>query len=201
MQHGSISRDSGSAPTKQHLRAEVRARRGGMGDAERQTAATALTSHLIELVTSLGARSLASYSSMPQEPATGPFNEWALSEGIEVLLPVSLPDSQLGWTRHNGGESVVGRHGITEPAGPVEDAAALDRCDLLLIPACAYSPTGMRLGWGMGYYDRCLARLGGGTPVYAVVFDDDVYPELPSDPHDVPVTGAVTPAGVRLAKQ
>lgn len=183
--------------SKAAIRRSVRARRIGMPQADRAYATNQLTTRLTELVQSVGARSLAAYSAVLSEPDTGPFLEWALAHGIDVLLPASLQDSQLDWVRYTGPEGLVhGRHGIAEPEGPRLGGGAPAGVDLMLVPACAVDVAGTRLGWGMGYYDRCLAQLPATVPVYAVVFDDDRYPALPRDPHDVPVTGAVSPGAV-----
>ncbi len=57
----------------------------------------------------------------------------------------------------------------------------------------AVDESGVRLGRGGGSYDRALAHLPPETPVVAVVYDTEVVPELPSDPHDHRVGFALTP--------
>jgi len=69
--------------------------------------------------------------------------------------------------------------------------------DAVICPAAAVDDSGTRLGWGGGFYDRFLGDLPAGTPVFALVFDDDVVSELPCAQHDVPVWGVVTPSGSR----
>ena len=188
-------REQANDDSKATIRSRVRSRRVAMSPRDRARATGQLTEQLIALTERLGARSLACYSAVSSEPDTGPFLEWAAGAGLEVLLPVSLAGSQLDWVRFEGpGALVPGRHGIAEPAGPRLGPDAASRCDLMLVPACAVDDRGTRLGWGMGYYDRCLAALPAATPVYAVVFDEDRFERLPRDPHDVPVTGAVSPS-------
>ena len=66
----------------------------------------------------------------------------------------------------------------------------------MLAPALAVDATGHRLGQGGGSYDRALARTD--APVLAVVFDDELIAEVPTEPHDRLVSGVLTPvAGVR----
>jgi 5-formyltetrahydrofolate cyclo-ligase len=65
---------------------------------------------------------------------------------------------------------------------------------VVLVPALAVDRRGRRLGRGGGYYDRTLASLAG--PAYAVVYDDEVVEEVPVEPHDVAVAGALTPSGL-----
>lgn len=188
--------DSISA-AKQQLRAEVRARRKSLTPEQRAEAAGTLTQQLIALVRQTGARSVSCFLSLPSEPDTSGFLTWAKESGIEVLLPTSLEGFQLGWIRPSGEGTVTGAHGIDEPLGEQLPGDAVGGVDLMLIPAAAVDDGGMRLGWGLGYYDRCLARLSTPPPVYAVVHDFDVVPSVPADLHDTPVDGVVTPTQVR----
>ena len=64
------------------------------------------------------------------------------------------------------------------------------------MPALAVDGAGIRLGRGGGSYDRALARVPAGVPVVALLFPDEILPALPREPHDHPVTAALTPAGL-----
>lgn len=65
--------------------------------------------------------------------------------------------------------------------------------DLIFIPALAVDKSGQRLGKGKGYYDRALADLEDVAPVIAVVFDDEIIDEVPTEDHDHPVDAVVSP--------
>ena len=52
---------------------------------------------------------------------------------------------------------------------------------------------GIGLGWGRGYFDKTLGSMENRPPVYAVVYDSEVLDEIPTDLHDQPVDGIVTP--------
>ena len=67
---------------------------------------------------------------------------------------------------------------------------------VLLVPAAAVDRSGMRMGWGRGYFDKTLGSMDRRPPVFAVVFDDELLDALPSEPHDERVDGVVTPSGV-----
>ena len=186
-----------SRADKAEVRRAVRTLRAAMPPAVHNHATQALTEHLTALTKRLGARSVACYFPVEHEPDTVPFLMWATGAGIEVLLPVSLEGSRLDWVHFSEVANVVyGRHKILEPQGPRLGETAFSHADLVFVPACAVDTQGTRLGWGMGYYDRALARLPLETPIYAVVFDTDFVAFLPREPHDVPVTGVVTPAGI-----
>ena len=183
---------------KAAVRREVRERRRAMPDPDRRAAAAALTERLAALAGDLGARRIASYAPRPDEPDVSGFTAHALAAGLEILLPVSQGDRSLAWAHAHESEHAPGLHGILEPAGDRLPPETIRTADLVLVPACAVDHGGTRLGWGLGYYDRALALLEPGTPVYAVVFDEDVCPALPREPHDAPITGVVTPGGLRV---
>jgi 5-formyltetrahydrofolate cyclo-ligase len=61
------------------------------------------------------------------------------------------------------------------------------------VPAAAVDATGMRLGWGRGYYDKTLGSMERCPPVYAVIFDSELVDEVPRERHDQAVDGVVTP--------
>ena len=51
----------------------------------------------------------------------------------------------------------------------------------------------MRLGQGGGCYDRALARVPVGTFTCTLLYDEELVDEVPTAPHDRPVTAVVTP--------
>ncbi|MDX2375909.1 5-formyltetrahydrofolate cyclo-ligase [Microbacterium sp. LRZ72] len=184
-----------TAAAKNALRVQLRERRRTMSPDEKDAASAGLTNALKDLVTRTQARSVSCYMSTPFEPDTRPFLAWAVAEGLRVLLPVSRDDGLLDWAlAAEDGHENVGLFGLSEPAGDVEAPRALEHVDLMLIPAAAVDESGMRMGWGRGYFDRALGALTRQPPVYAVVFDHEVLPAVPHDLRDQPVTGVVTPA-------
>ncbi len=179
---------------KRALRADLRERRGLLSDQQRAAAEAALTGRLDALVAATGARSISCFLSTTSEPGTRTFIRDAVARGIRVLLPVTREDGLLDWAVANSEDEVaIGLHGLPEPTGEILNPMALDEVDLLLVPAAAVDRTGMRLGWGRGYFDRTLGSMQKCPPVYAVVFDSEILDELPRDVHDQAVTGAVTP--------
>ena len=63
-------------------------------------------------------------------------------------------------------------------------------------PALAVDRHGHRLGRGGGYFDRALAAVPPSMSV-AVVYDDEVLDEVPTQPHDRDVGAALTPSALR----
>ncbi|WP_353828978.1 5-formyltetrahydrofolate cyclo-ligase [Agromyces sp. SYSU T0242] len=181
---------------KRILRAELKERRRNMPSHEREQATEGFTARLRELVDSTGARSLSCYLSMPTEPDTRPFVDWAESSGVRVLFPITREDGLLDWTVGEGDVEVTGLHGMPEAVGELLGPMAINDVDLILVPAAAVDATGMRLGWGRGYFDKTLGSMGKCPPVYAIVFDGEFVEEVPREVHDQPVDGVVTPTRI-----
>ncbi|UOQ59986.1 5-formyltetrahydrofolate cyclo-ligase [Leucobacter rhizosphaerae] len=188
------------ADEKRRIRAAVRRSRNARAAqdaAHREIDRDRLTAQLVALVEDLDARVVSCYLPTPGEPDTTGFIAWARDHNVDVLLPVALSEYRLAWARLGDAGTAPGLHGLAEPIGPRLPAEALAGADLLLIPASAVDVSGTRMGWGLGYFDRALATLAPRPPVFAVVHENEILPRVPSDAHDVPVTGAVTSAGIR----
>lgn len=181
---------------KRALRAELRERRRIRPAGEREASAASLTAQLIALTEQTVARTVACYLSTPDEPPTRAYLEWARANGVDVLLPVSRDDGLLDWAAYDSddeGEDVLG---LPVPLGGIVPPIRVNEVDLMLVPAAACDRSGMRMGWGRGYFDKTLGSMDRRPPVYAVVYDDEIVDALPHEPHDQPVDGAVTPSGL-----
>jgi 5-formyltetrahydrofolate cyclo-ligase len=163
--------------------------------AEVGEAAAAIAEHLLSAPEVRRAATVAAYVSMGTEPGTGLLLERLLDRGTRVILPVLQPDNDLDWAVHTG-PLVPARRGLLEPPGPLLGPGAVARADLVLVPGLAVSAGGERLGRGGGSYDRALARVPVGTPVWVLLYDEEVGLPVPTEPHDRGVTGAATPSGI-----
>lgn len=179
---------------KRALRADLRERRQLLSDSSRQAAADGICQQLDALVARHDARSISCYLSTTTEPGTREFVSGALRRGIRVLLPVTRVDGLLDWiVAEAEGDLAEGLFGIPEPVGELLGPIAVNDVDLMIIPGAAVDATGMRLGWGRGYFDKTLGSMEGCPPVYAVLYDNEVLESVPRDVHDQPVSGVVTP--------
>ena len=182
------------ADAKRALRAELRERRQIMSEAARDAAARGVTEQLDALVARVGARSLSCFLSTTTEPGTREFVDRAVARGIRVLLPVTRTDGLLDWAVATPDIDIAeGMYGLPEPVGELLGPIAVNSVDLLVIPAAAVDRSGMRLGWGRGFFDKTIGSMERCPPVYAVVYDTEILDEVPRDLHDQRVTGVVTP--------
>jgi 5-formyltetrahydrofolate cyclo-ligase len=182
------------ADAKRALRAELRERRQLLTPHQRELAADGIRSQLDALIDRLGVTSMSCFLSTTTEPGTREFVAAAVERGIRVLLPVTRTDGLLDWSVATRDLDIAeGMFGLPEPVGELIGPIAVNDVDLLVIPAAAVDRSGMRLGWGRGYFDKTIGSMEGCPPVYAVIYDSELVDDVPSDLHDQPVTGVVTP--------
>jgi len=181
---------------KRALRAELRERRQNLTGLEQDAATVGITRNLVDLTTDLSARSVACYLSARNEPNTRPYLNWARENDIRVLLPITREDGLLDWTTGDGATETESILGLPEAVGELLGPIAINDVDLILVPAAAVDATGLRMGWGRGYFDKTLGSMEKCPPVYAVLFDGELVEEVPREIHDQPVDGAVTPTRV-----
>lgn len=184
--------------TKAEWRALRLAARRAVPASVRRAETGRLCAHLADAVGGLvagGARTVCAYLPVGSEPGSAELVDRLSELCDDVLLPVTAggDDRPLSWGRYVPGTLVVARFGLQEPPGPWLPPEEIARADVVLVPALAVDRDGVRLGRGGGFYDRSLVLCAPGTPLVAVVRDDEVVEELPHDPHDVPMTHALTP--------
>ena len=183
---------------KARARAEARARRRARTSAEHRELASEISDALGSLISELGATSVAIFLSTPQEPQTRDAIRVLSAHGVRCYAPLSQAEGVMTWApidSHTPERAGLG--GMPEPDVGEGVSSNTIIVDVVICPAAAVDDTGTRLGWGGGFYDRFLANLPAETPVFALVFDDDVVSGLPGEAHDFPVSGVVTPSGWR----
>ena len=137
-------------------------------------------------------RTVCAYWPVGTEPGSPALVDGLVRRGCRVLLPIVA--TPLDWAEYTGRGSLrSGPLGLREPAGPRLGCRAIASAVLVLVPALAVDRRGVRLGRGGGHYDRTLPLARAGTPLVAIVRDEEVLAVLPAEPHDVPVTAALTP--------
>ena len=105
------------------------------------------------------------------------------------MLPVEITSLQTGLTTTGPG--------IREPAGDAGKPIPLDLIDLVIVPGLGFTPTGYRIGRGMGFYDRFLAQAEFVGLTCGLAFEEQIVENLPVLDHDVPLSMLVTDRGIR----
>ncbi|WIY05639.1 5-formyltetrahydrofolate cyclo-ligase [Amycolatopsis mongoliensis] len=154
-------------------------------------------SALVSAVSKVTSGTVCAYLPFGTEPGTTALVDALAAGGARVLLPVILPvPGPLDWAEYTGEADLVPSRfrGIREPGGKRLGTDAVGAAELVLVPALAVDHRGVRLGRGAGHYDRSLVFAAAGATLLAVVRDEELVERLPGEPHDVRMSGVLTPA-------
>jgi len=153
-------------------------------------------SALVSAVSKITAKTVCAYLPFGSEPGTTALVDALVAGGARVLLPLIQPTpGPLDWAEYTGEAGLVPSRfrGIREPGGKRLGTGAVGEAELVLVPALAVDHRGVRLGRGAGHYDRSLVFAAAGAALLAVVRDEELVERLPGEPHDVRMSGALTP--------
>jgi 5-formyltetrahydrofolate cyclo-ligase len=143
------------------------------------------------------ARVVMLYLSMPTELDTASLALKAWQAGKTVVVPkVSWDQRRMLPVEISSLNSLTtSGPGVREPESgkPVP----VEFLDLVIVPGLGFTPTGFRIGRGMGFYDRFLAQPGFMGVSCGLAYEDQVVEELPVLDHDVPLSMLATNQGIR----
>lgn len=137
-------------------------------------------------------------------PNDGELDTWDLVDQARseepprhMYLPRVTGDS-IAFAPWNAGDTLAAnRFGIHEPTSGTVDVQQLD---LVLVPTVAWSLSGVRLGMGGGFYDRCFGGLEpAARPVLlGVAYECQRCDDLVASDWDVPLDGVLTESALRV---
>lgn len=182
------------------LRKAIREHRSQRSSSDLEALSAQFTERAIEAVGS--ARKVALYVSTGGEPPTHLLLETLYARGVDILLPVLGPGLSRRWARYQGAAdlSVRAPGRPPEPSGESWDTSAIRGVDVVITPGLAVDGFGTRLGQGGGWYDRVLVEVDGSTPVFTMLFDQELISSqrLPCDEFDKTIDAVITPTRVFL---
>ena len=178
------------------MRTAILASRRAVTQEAHDAEAEALRRHLPGVVA--GVQTVCAYVPIPFEPGSFALLDTLLQLDVRVLLPVARDDADgvpqpMQWGQYRPGGLVAARMGLQEPQEPWLPAGAVADAAVVFVPALAVDRAGVRLGRGAGFYDRTLSLARSSARLVAVVRDDELVDEIPAEPHDIPMTHALTP--------
>ena len=183
---------------KKEIRALALARRKRIAPWEKAAKDRAIREKLSGLGIFRDARTVLFYASFRDEADTIGLIEESIAAGKQALLPkVEGPELKLYRVKGVFGLP-KGFMGIPEPTGDeAETRADINEADLVIVPGVAFDPSGGRLGYGKGYYDKLLARRekkkNKKIPLVALAYEAQIYEGgLPVEEHDVRMDFIIT---------
>ncbi len=139
------------------LRQQLRARRLGLTTSARSRFDEAIQQHILQLLESRNACSIACYWSFNGEPDITPLCKQWLAHGGTIALP-RVPEQRHRQMVFHSWQAdtklTTNCFGIPEPEDSV--VIPISGFDMMLIPLVGYDRFGNRIGMGAGYYDRYL---------------------------------------------
>ncbi len=170
---------------KRRLRNRLRAQRLAMSEASWAERCRRLEMKLRQSPQLARATHVASFWPMLErrEVDLRPLHAWLRGRQCDVYYPF-MRGADWGFARVDDVASMEPtRTGFLQPSAgaPVAHPGELE---MILLPALAVTPKGLRLGYGAGFYDRLLAEFRPPAVAVTVVFSDEVLGELPYELHD-----------------
>ncbi len=113
-----------------------------------------------------------------------------LQSGKKVIVPWCNEKGELELFRLDRMEELaIGMYKILEPKVELrslkEKQISPEELDLVMVPGVAFDKRGARMGHGKGYYDKLLQHARSDTPLIALAFECQLFPEIPVAPHDI----------------
>ena len=148
---------------------------------------------LERLIGSVRGKTVGVYSPFRGEPNLHPLLKKITTDGGQCALPVVIalgkPLIFRAWSP--GDPTVRGVWNIPVP----EETAAQVQPDIVIAPVVGYDPSGYRLGYGGGFYDRTLAGMATRPRVFGVGYTLAALPTIFPQWHDIPMDLVVTENG------
>ncbi|MCK6600954.1 MAG: 5-formyltetrahydrofolate cyclo-ligase [Bacteroidetes bacterium] len=179
--------------TKKDLRAFFQARRLALEPQTYFRFSSLITEHLIRDYCLPGKKvHLFIGSQNRREVNTLPLLVHLLRQNKEVWAPVITPEKKMLHGEIKTPEDLVeGPFGLIQPQNGIEKILP----DVVIVPGLAFTDSGIRLGWGKGYYDSFLAQLPSTVQKVGVCFQFQIAGELPADSWDIQMDFLVTEKG------
>ena len=133
----------------------------------------------------------------------------AVNSDKRIVVPYCTVDekgeNKLGlWHLESMDELVVGKWKILEPPKDRwgEQGKEVDpkELDLIMVPGVGFDRRGGRMGNGQGYYDRLLENARPDTPLIALCFESQMFPEILVGPHDIFMDKVITEKAIYEGK-
>ena len=170
---------------KNSLRKEVRTRKKQFSTEELIKESRPLIQRVLNHPRLQSAKTVFLYNSLPDEVSTHDLIKQLHNEGMTILLPVVISDTEMELRLYRNPNSFeTSSYGILEPIG--EAFTDFSSIEFALIPGMAFDKERNRLGRGKGYYDRFLPLLTNAYKV-GICFPFQFLPNIPTEETDIKV--------------
>ncbi|MCY2968201.1 MAG: 5-formyltetrahydrofolate cyclo-ligase [Planctomycetota bacterium] len=129
----------------------------------------------------------------------------ALAHGKTIVVPWCNEAGELELFRLESMDDLaIGMYKILEPKTELrslpERQVDVKSLDIVMVPGVAFTREGARMGHGKGYYDKLLEHARPDAPLVALAFECQLFPEIPTQAHDVFMDKIITEKAVYTGK-
>ena len=186
---------------KPEIRKQMKIKRDSLNGEEREAKGRAVQLAFVGTDEYKNAQRLCCYVSVGSEVSTRLLIEDSLKQGKSVTIPLLDPKTKDVRIYELKDASFIRDPAFSIMMDPGDDSRVefLDHAtkqgssDIIVAPGIAFGKSGYRIGSGNGYYDRDILPAQKGALFVGFCYDEQLVPELPREPHDVPVHIIVTP--------
>lgn len=164
---------------KSELRHLVRAELAKMMGEEKERCSELLCKSIKSHLAVSGARVVALFSPLPDEPQIWPLVE-ELAKNLLVVLPRVEGDTMQFYSI---GDMKTGAFGIMEPQGSL--CIPPGEIDVIIVPGVVFTLSGRRMGRGKGFYDKYMSHKNFRALKIGVCYPVQIVDELPCEQHDI----------------
>jgi len=186
--------------TKANLRQKHLKRRKDMDSEQVRELSQKAQAKVLELPQFRHARTIGLYYPAGNEVQTCLLREWALERSAVVGYP-SVVKQQMNFVRCSA--ECVWMPGAFDILEPRISTDSYGECvirpgflDVVVVPGVAFDPSGGRLGYGKGFYDRFLPQCKAGCALVGLAYAFQLEERLPCEHHDVGLDYVITDAQI-----
>jgi 5-formyltetrahydrofolate cyclo-ligase len=136
------------------------------------------------------------YIDVRSEVRTRHYLPTLLKSGKRIVVPYCVEGDLELFLLENMDELAIGMYKILEPKPELRHRPGkqvdVKEIDLIMVPGVAFDARGARMGHGFGYYDKLLEHAREDTPLVALAFECQLFPEIPTQAHDIFMDKIVT---------
>jgi len=175
--------------TKQHAREYVREASLKITPEKIVAANKQISSSCYSVLRQQGVGSIFIYVSLQSEADTHELIKCALKDKIEVYVPKLIGDNEMIAARIcTWGRLIMSKYKFYEPQTTKNTSSKIDT---VIAPGLAFSKEGVRLGRGLGFYDRWLSE-NSYSEIIGLAYDYQILDTVPTSQHDINVTQIIT---------
>jgi 5-formyltetrahydrofolate cyclo-ligase len=183
---------------KRQIREQAHAARNALPNKEELS--QGICEKFVALPEYAAAKTVMYYVDVRSEVRTRNYLATALTHGKRIVVPYCVEGELELFLLENMDELAIGAYKILEPKAELRSLESKrirpEDLDLIMVPGVAFDRRGARMGHGFGYYDKLLEHSRMDCPLVALAFECQLFPEVPTMPHDIFMDKIITEAAV-----